>query len=54
MEEMAAFHTDAYLQHLQQVSEEGNEDHPDSAEFGLGERRAEIPGRTPRPARGLR
>uniref|UniRef100_A0A8C6XY96 Histone deacetylase 8 n=1 Tax=Naja naja TaxID=35670 RepID=A0A8C6XY96_NAJNA len=36
MEEMAAFHTDAYLQHLQQVSEEGNEDHPDSAEFGLG------------------
>lgn len=41
MEEMAAFHTDAYLQHLQQVSEDGNEDHPDSAEFGLGERRAE-------------
>lgn len=49
MEEMAAFHTDAYLQHLQQVSEEGNEDHPDSAEFGLGERRAETPGRTPPP-----
>ncbi|XP_058052758.1 histone deacetylase 8 isoform X5 [Ahaetulla prasina] len=36
MEEMAAFHTDAYLQHLQQVSEDGDEDHPDSAEFGLG------------------
>lgn len=36
MEEMATFHTDAYLQHLQKVSQEGDEDHPDSIEYGLG------------------
>ncbi|XP_073919731.1 histone deacetylase 8 isoform X1 [Castor canadensis] len=36
MEEMATFHTDAYLQHLQKVSQEGDEDHPDSLEYGLG------------------
>nr|XP_044996880.1 histone deacetylase 8 isoform X2 [Jaculus jaculus] len=36
MEEMASFHTDAYLQHLQKVSQEGDEDHPDSIEYGLG------------------
>ncbi|KAJ6653530.1 hypothetical protein lerEdw1_009110 [Lerista edwardsae] len=36
MEEMAAFHTDAYLQHLQKVSEEGDDDHPESVEYGLG------------------
>ncbi|XP_062040546.1 histone deacetylase 8 isoform X1 [Lepus europaeus] len=36
MEEMASFHTDAYLQHLQEVSEEGDDDHPDSVEYGLG------------------
>uniref|UniRef100_A0A4X2LA58 histone deacetylase n=2 Tax=Vombatus ursinus TaxID=29139 RepID=A0A4X2LA58_VOMUR len=36
MEEMASFHTDAYLQHLQKVSEEGDDEHPDSVEFGLG------------------
>ncbi|KAK2503954.1 hypothetical protein MC885_004000 [Smutsia gigantea] len=36
MEEMAAFHTDAYLQHLQKVSQEGDDDHPDSTEYGLG------------------
>ncbi|XP_065413258.1 histone deacetylase 8 isoform X4 [Chrysemys picta bellii] len=36
MEEMASFHTDAYLQHLQKVSEEGDNDHPESVEYGLG------------------
>ncbi|XP_054551866.1 histone deacetylase 8 [Talpa occidentalis] len=36
MEEMATFHTDAYLQHLQKVSQEGDDDHPDSIEYGLG------------------
>nr|XP_028602168.1 histone deacetylase 8 isoform X1 [Podarcis muralis] len=36
MEEMAGFHTDAYLQHLQKVSEEGDDDHPESVGFGLG------------------
>ncbi|XP_036858886.2 histone deacetylase 8 isoform X4 [Manis javanica] len=36
MEEMATFHTDAYLQHLQKVSQEGDDDHPDSTEYGLG------------------
>ncbi|XP_044308602.1 histone deacetylase 8 isoform X1 [Varanus komodoensis] len=36
MEEMASFHTDAYLQHLQKVSSDGDDDHPESAEYGLG------------------
>ncbi|XP_012891388.1 PREDICTED: histone deacetylase 8-like [Dipodomys ordii] len=36
MEEMATFYTDAYLQHLQKISQEGDEDHPDSIEYGLG------------------
>ncbi|XP_048719368.1 histone deacetylase 8 isoform X3 [Caretta caretta] len=36
MEEMASFHTDAYLQHLKKVSEEGDDDHPESVEYGLG------------------
>lgn len=36
MEEMASFHTDSYLQHLQKVSEEGDDDDPESIEYGLG------------------
>ncbi|XP_075411333.1 histone deacetylase 8-like isoform X1 [Tenrec ecaudatus] len=36
MEEMASFHTDAYLQHLQMVSQDGDDGHPDSIEYGLG------------------
>ncbi|XP_075396200.1 histone deacetylase 8-like isoform X1 [Tenrec ecaudatus] len=36
MEEMASFHTDAYLQYLQMVSQDGDDDHPDSIEYGLG------------------
>ncbi|XP_073414888.1 histone deacetylase 8 [Dendrobates tinctorius] len=36
MEEMASFHTDAYLQHLRKVSEEGDNDDPETVEYGLG------------------
>ncbi|XP_060688640.1 histone deacetylase 8 [Hemiscyllium ocellatum] len=36
MEEMAMFHTDAYLEHLQKISEDGDDDDPESAEYGLG------------------
>ncbi|XP_075040733.1 histone deacetylase 8 isoform X5 [Mixophyes fleayi] len=36
MEEMATFHTDAYLQHLRKVSEEGDNDDPETLEYGLG------------------
>eukprot|EP00079_Xenopus_tropicalis_P037878 XP_017951649.1 PREDICTED: histone deacetylase 8 isoform X1 [Xenopus tropicalis] len=36
MEEMAAFHTDSYLQHLHKVSEEGDNDDPETLEYGLG------------------
>ncbi|XP_063793090.1 histone deacetylase 8 isoform X4 [Pseudophryne corroboree] len=36
MEEMATFHTDAYLQHLHKVSEEGDNDDPETLEYGLG------------------
>ncbi|XP_003228687.3 histone deacetylase 8 isoform X1 [Anolis carolinensis] len=36
MEEMATFHTDAYLHHLRKVSEEGDDDDPESVEYGLG------------------
>ncbi|XP_078268450.1 histone deacetylase 8 isoform X2 [Rhinoraja longicauda] len=36
MEEMAMFHTDAYLEHLQKISEDGDDDDPESVEYGLG------------------
>ncbi|XP_073493837.1 histone deacetylase 8 isoform X1 [Phyllobates terribilis] len=36
MEEMASFHSGAYLQHLRKVSEEGDNDDPETAEYGLG------------------
>ncbi|XP_053554978.1 histone deacetylase 8 isoform X1 [Bombina bombina] len=36
MEEMATFHTDAYLQHLRKVSDEGDNDEPETTEYGLG------------------
>ncbi|KAM5145449.1 histone deacetylase 8 [Mantella aurantiaca] len=36
MEEMATFHTDAYLEHLRKVSEEGDNDDPETLEYGLG------------------
>ncbi|XP_073456710.1 histone deacetylase 8 [Aquarana catesbeiana] len=36
MEEMATFHTDSYLEHLRKVSEEGDNDDPETLEYGLG------------------
>ncbi|KAG2464015.1 HDAC8 deacetylase, partial [Polypterus senegalus] len=36
VEEMAAFHTDSYLEHLHKVNERGDEDDPESLEYGLG------------------
>uniref|UniRef100_A0AAY4AFH5 Histone deacetylase 8 n=1 Tax=Denticeps clupeoides TaxID=299321 RepID=A0AAY4AFH5_9TELE len=36
MEEMAAFHTDSYLQHLHKISQDGDNDDPQSVDFGLG------------------
>uniref|UniRef100_A0A3Q2UMF6 Histone deacetylase 8 n=1 Tax=Fundulus heteroclitus TaxID=8078 RepID=A0A3Q2UMF6_FUNHE len=36
MEEMAMFHTDSYLQHLHKISQDGDNDDPQSADFGLG------------------
>ncbi|XP_067853011.1 histone deacetylase 8 isoform X3 [Heptranchias perlo] len=36
MEEMAMFHTDAYLEHLRKISEDGDDDDPESVEYGLG------------------
>uniref|UniRef100_A0A4W3GS23 Histone deacetylase 8 n=1 Tax=Callorhinchus milii TaxID=7868 RepID=A0A4W3GS23_CALMI len=36
MAEMAMFHTDAYLEHLRKISEDGDDDNPESLEYGLG------------------
>ncbi|KAG5852133.1 hypothetical protein ANANG_G00059210 [Anguilla anguilla] len=36
MEDMAVFHTEAYLEHLQKISEDGDNDDPQSVDFGLG------------------
>ncbi|KAJ8416765.1 hypothetical protein AAFF_G00326430 [Aldrovandia affinis] len=36
MEDMAVFHTDSYLEHLHKISEEGDNDDPQSIDFGLG------------------
>ncbi|XP_055066747.1 histone deacetylase 8 isoform X1 [Misgurnus anguillicaudatus] len=36
IEEMAVFHTDAYLQHLHKISQDGDNDDPQSVDFGLG------------------
>uniref|UniRef100_A0A8K9XTU6 Histone deacetylase 8 n=1 Tax=Oncorhynchus mykiss TaxID=8022 RepID=A0A8K9XTU6_ONCMY len=35
-EEMAKFHTDAYLEHLHKISQDGDNDDPQSGDFGLG------------------
>uniref|UniRef100_A0AAV2KPB0 Histone deacetylase domain-containing protein n=1 Tax=Knipowitschia caucasica TaxID=637954 RepID=A0AAV2KPB0_KNICA len=40
-EEMAKFHSDSYLEHLQKISEEGDTDDPLSADYGLGETHGE-------------
>ncbi len=37
IEEMAVFHTDSYLQHLHKISQDGDNDDPQSVDFGLGE-----------------
>lgn len=36
IEEMAVFHTDSYLQHLHKISQDGDNDDPQSGDFGLG------------------
>ncbi|XDV17845.1 hypothetical protein PO909_023651 [Leuciscus waleckii] len=36
IEEMAVFHTDSYLQHLHKISQDGDNDDPQSVDFGLG------------------
>lgn len=37
IEEMAKFHTDSYLEHLHKISQDGDNDDPQSADYGLGE-----------------
>eukprot|EP00063_Salmo_salar_P037257 XP_014012092.1 PREDICTED: histone deacetylase 8-like [Salmo salar] len=36
IEEMAKFNTDAYLEHLHKISQDGDNDVPQSGDFGLG------------------
>lgn len=36
MEQMAAFHTGSYLEHLHKISQDGDNDDPQSSDFGLG------------------
>uniref|UniRef100_A0A3B1ISE7 Histone deacetylase 8 n=1 Tax=Astyanax mexicanus TaxID=7994 RepID=A0A3B1ISE7_ASTMX len=36
LEEMAVFHTHSYLEHLHQISQNGDNDDPQSGDFGLG------------------
>ncbi|KAJ3585619.1 hypothetical protein NHX12_014338 [Muraenolepis orangiensis] len=36
IEEMAQFHTDAYLEHLHKISQDGDNDDPQSGDYGLG------------------
>lgn len=38
IEEMAVFHTDSYLQHLHKISQDGDNDDPQSVDFGLGKK----------------
>lgn len=33
---MAAFHTGSYLEHLHKISQDGDNDDPQSSDFGLG------------------
>lgn len=37
IEEMAKFHTDSYLEHLHKISQDGDNDDPQSGDYGLGE-----------------
>ena len=36
IQEMAQFHTDAYLEHLHKISQDGDNDDPQSGDYGLG------------------
>lgn len=36
MEQMAAFHTGSYLEHLHKISQDGDNDDPQSSDYGLG------------------
>ncbi|KAM9827163.1 histone deacetylase 8 [Neosynchiropus ocellatus] len=36
IEEMAKFHTDSYLEHLHKISQDGDNDDPQSIDYGLG------------------
>ena len=38
IEEMAKFHTDSYLEHLHKISQDGDNDDPQSVDYGLGEK----------------
>lgn len=33
---MAKFHTDSYLEHLHKISQDGDNDDPQSTDYGLG------------------
>lgn len=37
IEEMAKFHTDSYLEHLHKISQDGDNDDPQSGDYGLGD-----------------
>lgn len=41
IEEMAKFHTDSYLEHLHKISQDGDNDDPQSVDYGLGEKSQE-------------
>lgn len=38
IEDMAKFHTDSYLEHLHKISQDGDNDDPQSVDYGLGEK----------------
>lgn len=41
---MAKFHTDSYLEHLHKISQDGDNDDPQSVDYGLGENMNLFPG----------
>lgn len=42
IEEMAKFHTDSYLEHLHKISQDGDNDDPQSVDYGLGEGMSQV------------
>lgn len=42
IEEMAKFHTDSYLEHLHKISQDGDNDDPQSVDYGLGEETSRV------------